>query len=127
MVFSAALFGLALFGWRPVPQPATAAIEDHREASAQAEIAPRGAATRERTVDSDGPVPSIGTRMKDAASGVIVRRPRQPDQIGAHQVRVPRGIRVRSAIFLALSTIGTAVLVGAVLSILFVGVVLFVV
>ena len=63
-------------------------------------------------------------RLAGLDSPVLIQPPDEPGHLRAGQVRVPTWIRVRSAILLVLGTLGTAVLLGAILSIVVVGAVL---
>jgi len=63
-------------------------------------------------------------RVAGIDSPVLIHTPHQPHHLDPGQVRVPTSIRIRSAVLLALGTLGTAVLLGAILSIVVVGAVL---
>ena len=65
-------------------------------------------------------------RAAGSDSPVIVRPPDDPGHIGSDDVRVPFGVRVRSAALLTVAVIGAAILVGVVLAIVVVGAVLLV-
>lgn len=98
-------FGYALFGRRPVPQPAMQGappllVEDGAEAP------PSSSAT-------DVLAPVAGTTV--VAPPVEGRR--------ARDVTITPWVRLRSALLLALTTVGLAALIGAVLSVLVVAVV----
>ncbi len=97
---SAALFGVALFGRRPIPQSAIGPLTDDRDPARGAETAP----SRRPATSSNGSVQTITLTAAD--------------------VRVPTARRIRSALLLALSMLGMALLVGTVLSIVVVGLVL---
>lgn len=114
MVISAALFGMALFGRRPIPQPAMVGSTVTRDGAAATEIAPSG-----QPGDRAGMarVPGVG-------SPVMIAPPSAAGHIDAGAVRVPTSVRLRSLAVLVVSVVGVAVLVGAVLSIVVVGAVL---
>ncbi len=120
---SAVVFGLALFGRRPVPQPAMSTVGGHLGV-APAEAAPSGALVD----DSDG----VGSAA--ALGGVIDagwwRRLLQREPTADHQpesdVTLSAWVRVRSALFLTLIVTGLAALIGILASILVVGLVLLV-
>jgi hypothetical protein len=114
VVFSAAALGVALFGRRPVPQPATVDGSTPRAETAVAEMGPSLFRSGQLTV----------ARVPGVDSPLLIQPPREPGHLDQGQVRVPVTLRIRSAILLALATLGTAVLVGAVLSIVVVGAVL---
>ena len=97
VVVSAAGFGLAMFGRRPLPQPATATVGS---TAAPVTVARDAAATRRR----GGPAPVDPT----------VDTPRL-------HVDVPAPVRIRSAFFLALGVITAAAVAGILLSIVVVG------
>jgi hypothetical protein len=119
VVVSAAGFGWALFGRRPVPQPATTPGHGYGDTAGRAEMAPsdraRPSPSARRPVAVVPPPPPAA-----AAPGSVARA----DARGAS---VPVGVRLRSLALLVVATLGAAVLVGAVLSILVVGLVLIVV
>ncbi|MHB1137589.1 MAG: hypothetical protein ACYC2O_01450 [Microthrixaceae bacterium] len=94
-------FGYALFGRRPVPQPAMeAAPALPRDPSAEA-LPSSGAGTTTTTVVIDPP--RDGRRARD--------------------VTITRWVRIRATLLLALTTIGLAAIVGAVLSVVVVAIV----
>ncbi len=105
MILSAAVFGYALFGPRPVPQPATA--EGSSEGANQLEPGISESAHSE--------IP----RTEGAA--VATHTLNHPDSTA---VRVRWSLRLRSAAMLFLGAVGTAVVLGAILSIIIVGFVL---
>lgn len=96
VVGSAALFGYALFGQRPVPQPATIGSSD-----------------------SSAPV------SEDSGGRVAAGRPERI-HLRAADVRPSTARRLRASGILAVGVVGAALLVGTVVSILFVGAVLMV-
>jgi hypothetical protein len=105
---SAAVFGFALFGRRPIPQPAIAGAALQRDPDSGTENQPRGLAT------------VVSRRPREVAAG--------PDTRGVHlraaDVRPSRARRVRAIGLLTVSVIGSAVLIGAVLSLVAVGAIL---
>ena len=108
MVGSAALFGLALFGRRPVPQPAMAGADSSHGDHAGAETSPSRFPGGELTV----------AHISGIDSPVLVQAPDEPIHLKSSDVRVPLAHRVRSAVLLAVGVFGTAMLIGAVVSIL---------
>jgi hypothetical protein len=115
VVASAAVFGYALFGQRPLPQPATNTSEPMRRRTGVAETAP--SAPRPRTPISTAP--STGGR---APAGQVT----DDDSGRRNDVGIPLTRRLRSAALLGVSVLGAALLVGAVVSIIVVGAVLLV-
>lgn len=101
VVVSAATFGFALFGRRPIPQPAIAGASLRRGLDSGAENRPSalGTATPSRTHEE-----SNGTPVMDV-------------HLSAADVRPTKARRLRAAGLLVLSVVGSAVLIGAVLSI----------
>lgn len=94
-------FAVAMFGRRPLPQPATAA-----PATAPAPVA----------------------TVSEAPAGRPVRRGtlRRSDDVSAHdvprlQVEVPGPVRIRSAFILALGVLAVAAVAGVLLSVVVVG------
>lgn len=122
VAFSAVVFGFALFGRRPVPQPAMSGVGRHPGA-AVAEAAPSGV-----VLDADDDV------QPSALGGVIDagwwRRLLQREPTADHQpesdVTLSPWVRVRSAMFLTLIVTGLAALIGILASIVVVGLVLLV-
>lgn len=118
---SALGFGYALFGHRPVPQPAMALAGGHL------------------VDDQAESPPSIDDRWDDAPSdedvgGVLpvgwVRQLLQREPTSDHQpsgdVTLSTAVRVRSALMLLLTVVGLAAAIGALVSIVLVGAVLLV-
>ncbi|MFV0315348.1 MAG: hypothetical protein ACK5O2_00090 [Microthrixaceae bacterium] len=94
VVGSAALFGAALFGRRPIPQSAIAGVPSGRATTSEDDRArPQTRPLR--------PVPVAPA----------------PIPLKAADVRLPAARRIRSGVLLAVSALGMALLVGAVLSI----------
>jgi hypothetical protein len=108
VVASAAVFGFALFGPRPIPQPAIGRGALQRDPDSGAENQPRGHATATST-------PSQGVATGTNARGVRLR---------AADVRPSRARRIRAVGLLTVSVVGSAVLIGAVLSLIAVGAIL---
>jgi hypothetical protein len=123
VVASAAVFGYALFGQRPLPQPATNTSEPMRRRTGVAETAP--SAPRPRTPISTAP--STGGRAPARAGGRAPAGQATDDDSGRrNDVGIPLTRRLRSAALLGVSVLGAALLVGAVVSIIVVGAVLLV-
>jgi len=119
---SAVGFGLALFGRRPVPQPAMSLGGSHSEAS-PAEPLPSiataaGDARPPRPSDDPNDVLQVGWWRQ-----FVQREPSAGHQPGS-DVTLSPWIRARSALFLALIVAGLAALIGIVTSIVLVGAVL---
>ena len=112
---SAIGFGLALFGRRPVPQPATGSGTGHPGAI----VAEQRPSSRLSTPPSREEVEVTGAwwRRLLARDATAERRP-------TSDVTLSPWVRVRSAILLALTVLGLAALIGGLLSVLVVGVVL---
>lgn len=108
VVVSAAAFGFALFGRRPIPQPAIAGASLRRGTGSGAENQPR----------------AVGGTTSDRSFGISTERPIESIHLTAADVRPSRTRRIRAGALLALSVVGSAVLIGAVLSIVAVGAVL---
>jgi hypothetical protein len=126
VALSAIGFGVALFGSRPVPQPAMSLSGTHL-----------GAPTAE-------PFPSMVDPVSDDGRGALVddvedggvlavgrlRRMLQREPTADHQpaadVTLSPWVRARSAMYLTLIVTGLAAVIGIVTSIVLVGVVLFV-
>jgi hypothetical protein len=106
---SAVGFGLALFGRRPVPQPATESGTAHLAPSPSGSGVSAGA-SKLRTLAPGG----------GRLAHLPVRRPRADD------VTLSGWVRLRSALLLLLTVAGLAALIGGVLSIILVGLVLIV-
>ena len=103
VVGSAALFGAALFGRRPIPQSAIAT----------------GAAGSSTAVGAE-------TTPSQRSRSLRVETTQRPRGLTAADVQVPTARRIRSALLLFISMFGVALLVGTVLSIAVVGLVLLV-
>ncbi len=105
VILSAAVFGYALFGSRPVPQPATAGESSE------------GANRLETGVSESAHSESASTE----AAAVTTETQNHPDSTA---VGVRWSVRLRSAAMLVLGAVGTAVVLGAILSIIVVGLIL---
>jgi hypothetical protein len=105
VVLSALGFGYALFGRRPVPQPATGlAVGVASDEFTEAIPSRFGSSLQDDsdTFDTEE-VPSRGRRAKD--------------------VTITPSVRARSTLLLALTVVGIAAIIGVVLSVVLVGVV----
>ena len=130
VVLSAGFLGVALFGGRPAHQPATAHIPGPIDSGSSSETLPSEPlpGTPAATPDSPmAPVPVTPIGAVETAQEPVVRRQVAATRIAADDRRVPIPTRVRSALLLTFGTVGMAVLLGAVLSIVVVGAVLFLV
>lgn len=120
VVGSAFAFGLALFGRRPVPQPAMPFTPSHLDAPG-AEAAPSNPRTeRPRAAADLGGVLQVGWWRR-----MLQREPSVDHQPGG-DVTLSGWTRARSGLLLALIVAGLAAIIGALASILIVGVVLLV-
>lgn len=117
VVISAAAFGVALFGRRPLPQRAMAG-----DADPLGSVVSGNAAETTPSLLRSGQV--TVARVPGVDSPVLIHPPHEPGHLDLGEVRVPSAVRVRSAVLLALGAIGVAVLLGAILSIVVVGAVL---
>jgi len=110
VALSTLVFGYALFGRRPVPQPAMQAEAAH--------LAAPGAEPAPSSVVSALPA-------DDAAASATTTLTVDPPIEGrrARDVTITPWVRVRAGLLLALTTIGLAAIIGAVLSVLVVAVV----
>lgn len=120
VVAGAAGFGAALFGRRPVPQPATvttgprpAVREPEARPSGPRRRAAAGPATASETLPGD--VLSVG-RLR----ALLQREPSADHQPGG-DVTLSTATRVRSALLLALVVFGLAAIIGVVVSLILVG------
>ena len=111
----AAGFGFALFGRRPVPQPAMVAATAHLGGDA-AELPPSAADDRAEV----GGVLQVGRLRR------MLQREPTADHQPAADVTLSGWARARSALYLALVVTGLAALIGIIASIVVVGVVLLV-
>lgn len=117
----AVVFGLALFGRRPVPQPAMAGVGRPRDARTP-EADPRNSRVPSQATDQLVEDRSPAERRDEEISGDeitgVVRRRRTED------VALSPMVRLRSALLLTLTVVGIAMLSGAVLSVIAVGAIL---
>ena len=122
VAFSAVVFGLALFGRRPVPQPAMSGVGRHPGA-ALPEAAPSGGA-----VEADDAAPSspLGGVLDAGWWRRLLQREPTADHQPESDVTLSPWVRVRSALFLTLIVTGLAALIGILASIAVVGLVLLV-
>jgi hypothetical protein len=115
---SAIGFGLALFGRRPVPQPATVTATEHPvvpgpEQRPSSPVAASTIAPPREDLEVTGP----WWRRLLAREATAERQP-------TSDVTLSPWVRVRSAFLLGLTVVGLAALIGGVLSVLVVGAVL---
>lgn len=114
VVLSAFVFGFALFGRRPVPQAATVGAVDEGEQ-------PEPTRTTETPPSRIRGGQATAIRVRGSDGAVIVQPPREPAHLAGRDVRSPIHVRLRSTLVLLVGAVGTAVLLGAILSILLVG------
>jgi hypothetical protein len=122
---SAVGFGFALFGRRPVPQPAMSLTGAHLGA-AGAEPLPSSTDFDELGDDADDPWPepdTAGVRQVGTLRRLLQREP-TADHPPAADVTLSPWVRARSAMYLALIVAGLAAVIGIVTSIVLVGLVL---
>jgi hypothetical protein len=129
VALSAIGFGVALFGSRPVPQPAMSLSGTHLGAPT-AEPFPsmvdpvsddgRGALVDDGEDGEDGGVLAVGRLRR------MLQREPTADHQPAADVTLSPWVRARSAMYLTLIVTGLAAVIGIVTSIVVVGVVLFV-
>ncbi|CAB4694049.1 unannotated protein [freshwater metagenome] len=105
MVLSALGFGYALFGRRPLPQPATGLTQGVASGESTEAIPSRFGSVQEEDLDES-----------DSEGGPIRGR-------RARDVTITPAVRARSTLLLALTVIGIAAIIGVVLSVVLVGVV----
>ncbi|MFN7148876.1 MAG: hypothetical protein ACK4V6_05285 [Microthrixaceae bacterium] len=118
---SALGFGYALFGHRPVPQPAMALAGGHL-VDDLAEPAP---SIDDDPADHVAEVAAGGVLQAGWARRLLQREPTADHQPGG-DVTLSRGVRVRSALLLALVVVGLAAAIGTLISVVLVGAVLLV-
>ncbi len=124
---SAVVFGLALFGRRPVPQPAMSAAVGHlgvgtAEAVPSSGLDPDG-------WDHDEQVAALAPRGGVIDAGWwrrLLQREPTADHQPSSDVTLSPWVRVRSALFLTLIVTGLAAIIGILTSIVVVGLVLLV-
>jgi hypothetical protein len=118
---SALGFGYALFGHRPVPQPAMALAGGHL-VDDQAESPP---SIEDRWDDAPADEDVGGVLPVGWARRLLQREPTSDHQPGG-DVTLSTAVRVRSALMLLLTVVGLAAAIGALISIVLVGAVLLV-
>lgn len=117
---SAVGFGFALFGRRPIPQPAMSAAGSH-PTSFVAEPGPSNDATSTQ-VEATSP----GGILPAGALRRMLQREPSADHQPASDVTLSPWVRVRSGLYLVLIVTGLAALIGIITSIVLVGAVLLV-
>ncbi len=123
---SAVGFGFALFGRRPVPQPAMSVSGAHLGAPA-AELVPSMAGPPDDEVfPDDDATPLAGGVLPAGAWRRMLQREPSADHQPEADVTLSPWVRVRSALLLTLIVTGLAAIIGIVASIVIVGVVLLV-
>lgn len=119
----AAVFGFALFGRRPLPQPAMSLAGSHLDGPA-AEPPP----SIPVSTGADAGATAASSGFDDLLPAGWLRRLLQREPSAAHQpeadVTLSGWVRVRSALYLTLVVTGLAALIGIVASVLVVGLVL---
>ena len=113
VVASAAGFGLALFGRRPVPQPAMTAPAPHSS----------GVLTEPPPSFDDASAADLGGVLEGPWIRQLLARDATADHQPSRDVTLSAARRARSAALLALTVVGLAALVGGLLSVLAVGLV----
>jgi hypothetical protein len=133
VVGSAVGFGLALFGRRPVPQPAMTSLRaplgvdlsETGPSSSGGGARPGDTLTAPVATDAatagrdDGPATKQVGRLHR-----LLQREETAEHVDASDVTLSRWVRLRSGMLLALTVAGLAALLGVVLSVLVVGLVL---
>lgn len=124
---SAVGFGYALFGRRPVPQPAMSLTGAHLGA-AGAEALPSSTADLDELGTDDAadhrPEPSMGGVLQVGPLRRLLQREPTADHQPADDVTLSPWVRARSSMYLTLIVLGLAALIGIVTSIVLVGLVL---
>lgn len=124
VVGSAFAFGLALFGRRPVPQPAMSSQRSH-PGGGHAEVGPSmGAPTTQPAAPLSAA--DLGGILQVGWWRRLLQREPSVDHQPAADVTLSGWTRARSALLLTLIVVGLAAIIGALASILVVGVVLLV-
>jgi hypothetical protein len=123
VAFSAVVFGLALFGRRPVPQPAMSGVGPHPGA-ALPEASPSDLAGVE--ADDVVATSTLGGVLEAGWWRRLLQREPTADHQPESDVTLSPWVRVRSALFLTLIVTGLAALLGILASIVVVGLVLLV-
>ena len=125
---SAVGFGLALFGRRPIPQPAMAragtapgaALAETRPSSAEAGGRPSAGTTAvvdRPAIEDDGLTTKSVPRWQQ-----LLQRDATAEHVDASDVTLSSWVRLRSGLLLLLTVVGLAALLGVVTSILVVGI-----
>jgi hypothetical protein len=117
VAFGAVVFGYALFGPRPVPQPATSSRNG--QLSAPPPVAGPSDADLEPVPPTTGVLPAGPLRR-------LLQREPTADHQPAADASVTPIVRVRSGLLLTLIVVGLAAVIGVIASIALVGVVLLV-
>lgn len=118
---SALGFGYALFGHRPVPQPAMAVAGGHLVD----DLAEPTPSIEDASTDQVAAVPAGGVLPAGWARRLLQREP-TADHQPSGDVTLSTGVRVRSALLLGLIVVGLAAAIGALISVVLVGAVLLV-
>lgn len=130
VVGSAVGFGLALFGRRPIPQPAmTGAVAASGAGLAETRPSSLRAPARTASDPNDDPAEEQGDGLTTKAVPRwqrVLQRDQTAERVDASDVTLSGWVRVRSSLLLALTVAGLAALLGVVASVLVVGVVLLV-
>lgn len=108
VLVSAAGFAVAMFGRRPLPQPATAAAVAVAAPVTAARDLPNSTGRRRETRSQTSTHPGASPALSDA-------------KVPHLRVDVPTPVRIRAAFLLTLGVLAAAALVGIVVSIVVVG------
>ena len=131
VVGSAVGFGLALFGRRPIPQPAMtgaaaspgAGLAETRPSSLRAAARSASGPTHDDAPEEQGD--GLTTKAVPRWQRLL-QRDQTAERVDASDVTLSGWVRVRSSLLLALTVAGLAALLGVVASVLVVGIVLLV-
>lgn len=129
VAFSAVVFGFALFGRRPIPQPAMSLSGAHLGAPGAEAIPSMRVGTAELSdhdIDDAAAAADVGGVLQVGRWRRLLQREPSADHQPAADVTLSGWVRVRSALFLTLIVTGLAALIGIVTSIVLVGLVLLV-
>jgi hypothetical protein len=118
---SALGFGYALFGHRPVPQPAMALAGGHLVD----DLAEPPPSIDDEPLEHVADVPAGGVLPAGWLRRLLQREP-TADHQPSGDVTLSTAVRVRSALLLALTVVGLAAAIGALVSVVLVGAVLLV-
>jgi len=121
---SAIGFGLALFGRRPVPQPATGAGPGHSGVVLAEQRPSSRAAVEDPPLGGRAAPPAADLQVTGPWWRRLLAREATAERRPTSDVTLSAPVRIRSAILLALTVVGLAALIGGLLSVLVVGVVL---